>query len=57
LIEIRKLAELKDTFLIAMSGYAQPGDIRRSKEAGFDMHLGKPVGIDTLRMAMDEFFE
>lgn len=49
--------ELKNTFLVAMSGYAQPEDIRRSKEAGFDKHLGKPVGIDTLKTALDEFFE
>lgn len=55
-VEIRKSAELKDAIMIAMSGYAQPEDINRSKEAGFDRHLGKPVGIDTLRTAIDEFF-
>ncbi|TJX13472.1 PAS domain S-box protein [Tissierella creatinini] len=56
-MEIRKLAELKDIIMIAMSGYAQPEDIRRSKEAGFDIHLGKPVGIDTLKMTLDKFFQ
>jgi CheY-like chemotaxis protein len=29
--------------LIAISGYAQPDDIRRSLEAGFDAHVAKPA--------------
>lgn len=29
--------------LVAISGYAQPEDIRRSLEAGFDAHLAKPA--------------
>jgi CheY-like chemotaxis protein len=29
--------------LVAISGYAQPEDIRRSIEAGFDAHLAKPA--------------
>jgi CheY-like chemotaxis protein len=28
--------------LIALSGYAQPDDVRRSIEAGFDGHVAKP---------------
>jgi len=31
------------TFLIAVSGYGQDEDRRRSREAGFDYHLVKPV--------------
>ncbi|WP_248341812.1 PAS domain-containing hybrid sensor histidine kinase/response regulator [Anaeromyxobacter paludicola] len=31
------------TRLIALSGYAQPGDLQRSAEAGFDAHLSKPA--------------
>jgi two-component system CheB/CheR fusion protein len=27
----------------AISGYAQPSDIARSKAAGFDRHFAKPV--------------
>jgi CheY-like chemotaxis protein len=37
--------------LVAISGYAQPEDIRRSREAGFDAHLAKPAqpsDIETL---------
>jgi signal transduction histidine kinase len=29
--------------LVALSGYGQPDDLRRSREAGFDEHLVKPV--------------
>jgi signal transduction histidine kinase/CheY-like chemotaxis protein len=35
--------ELKNTLLVAVSGYGQPEDRRRSKEAGFHYHLVKPV--------------
>jgi len=38
--------------LIAMSGYGQPEDIRRSKEAGFDRHLIKPVDPSRLANAL-----
>jgi signal transduction histidine kinase len=33
---------VKGARLIAVSGYAQPDDIRRAIEAGFDAHLAKP---------------
>jgi CheY-like chemotaxis protein len=29
--------------LVAISGYAQPDDIRRSIDAGFDAHVAKPA--------------
>lgn len=29
--------------LVAVSGYAEPEDMRRSREAGFDAHLAKPA--------------
>jgi len=34
---------------IAVSGYGQDSDLQRSREAGFEMHLIKPVNIQTLR--------
>jgi signal transduction histidine kinase len=34
--------------LIALTGYGQPGDHARSREAGFAAHLTKPVLIDVL---------
>jgi PAS domain S-box-containing protein len=34
---------------IAVSGYGQDIDIQRSREAGFEMHLIKPVNLQTLK--------
>ena len=36
------------TLLIAVTGYGQPEDRRRSHEAGFDEHLTKPVDLRTI---------
>ena len=38
----------KDALIIAVSGYGQQEDLRRSQEAGFDHHLVKPVDYDAL---------
>jgi CheY-like chemotaxis protein len=29
--------------VVAVSGYAQPEDVARAREAGFDTHVAKPV--------------
>lgn len=34
--------------LVALTGYGQDEDRRRAREAGFDHHLVKPVGPETL---------
>jgi CheY-like chemotaxis protein len=34
--------------LIAVTGWGEPADKRRSREAGFDHHLVKPVDLDAL---------
>ena len=34
--------------LIALTGYGQPQDQRRSEEAGFSLHLVKPIQAETL---------
>ena len=39
--------------IIAVSGYGQPEDLRRSREAGFDRHLVKPVDYDALMELFD----
>jgi len=36
------------SYLIALTGYGQPEDVRRAREAGFDAHLLKPVDPDAL---------
>ena len=35
-------------YLIALTGYGQPDDVRRAHEAGFDAHLLKPIDPDAL---------
>src|SRR5262249_25882203 len=40
--------------LIAMSGYGQSEDRRRSAQAGFDRHLVKPVHVAQLIQASEE---
>jgi CheY-like chemotaxis protein len=51
---LRKDTRHQDTLLIALSGYAQTEDIEKSKAAGFDKHLAKPVSLETLQMALKE---
>jgi CheY-like chemotaxis protein len=34
--------------IIALTGYGQDADRQRSTEAGFDVHLVKPVSLDVL---------
>jgi CheY-like chemotaxis protein len=40
--------------LVAMTGYGQAEDKRRAYEAGFDLHLTKPVSPEVLRDAISE---
>ncbi|HET9551765.1 MAG TPA: response regulator [Anaeromyxobacteraceae bacterium] len=35
-------------YLVAMTGYTREQDRREALDAGFDLHLAKPVEIDTL---------
>ncbi|HEY6101447.1 MAG TPA: ATP-binding protein, partial [Anaeromyxobacter sp.] len=43
---LRSEPSLRDTVLVALTGYALPEDQRRATEAGFDAHLTKPATID-----------
>ncbi|MFC5576739.1 ATP-binding protein [Lysobacter niabensis] len=45
---IRLLPQHADTLLIAVSGWSQNTDLLRSREAGIDHHLAKPVDIAQL---------
>ncbi len=40
---IRDIPEFRQIILIALTGYGQEFDRQRSKAAGFDKHLVKPV--------------
>ncbi len=45
---IRADPTLASASLVAVTGYALPEDQRRSADAGFNLHLGKPVPVDTI---------
>jgi PAS domain S-box-containing protein len=47
--QMRALPGLEDLVLVAMTGYGQEEDRRRTSEAGFAHHLTKPVPPDTLK--------
>lgn len=49
---IRGDEALQDIPLIALTGYGQPNDRRRSSAAGFDDHLTKPVDLQVLMKAL-----
>jgi CheY-like chemotaxis protein len=38
----------KCPYLVALTGYGEPEDVKRAHEAGFDTHLLKPVDPDAL---------
>jgi len=40
---LRELPGWREVMLVAVTGYGQDEDLRRSREAGFDHHLTKPV--------------
>jgi two-component system, sensor histidine kinase len=45
---IRRRPEYRDVTLIAMTGWGQEQDRRRTRAAGFDHHLTKPADVDVL---------
>ena len=50
----RRLREqLPDIRLVALTGYGQPNDRDRAREAGFDVHLVKPVSIEGVTQALE----
>jgi two-component system, chemotaxis family, CheB/CheR fusion protein len=45
---LRGMSATSTALLIALSGYGQPRDRARSQQAGFDVHIIKPVDIEQL---------
>ena len=45
---LRRIPEARDVTLIALTGYGQAEDLKRSQSAGFDHHLLKPVNFEKL---------
>jgi DNA-binding response OmpR family regulator len=51
--KIRESAWGRNIALVALTGWGNPEDRRRSTEAGFDGHLVKPVEFDQLTALLD----
>jgi CheY-like chemotaxis protein len=49
---IRQRPEGHDVTLIALTGWGQEEDRRRSRSAGFDYHLIKPADMNALEMVL-----
>jgi PAS domain S-box-containing protein len=45
---LRRLPQLQGIVLVAVTGWGQDGDRRRSRDAGFDHHLTKPADLPAL---------
>jgi PAS domain S-box-containing protein len=52
-VRIRRLPGLESVVLAALTGWGQLADRQRSKQAGFDHHLVKPVDIQGLELVLD----
>lgn len=50
--KIRDDPKLAGTYVIALTGYGREADQRRALDAGFDLHLTKPIDFATLRAAL-----
>ena len=51
---LRRSNEPSRALLIAVTGYGQPDDREKSRAAGFDAHLVKPIDFETLRKLLAE---
>ncbi|HYC57872.1 MAG TPA: ATP-binding protein [Candidatus Binatia bacterium] len=51
---LRRQPETAGARIVAVSGYAQDGDRERSRKAGFDEHLAKPVDLVRFRQILAE---
>jgi signal transduction histidine kinase/ActR/RegA family two-component response regulator len=46
--KVRRLQSVEKVIAIALTGYASPADVETAIEAGFDLHVPKPVDFDSL---------
>jgi CheY-like chemotaxis protein len=49
---LRKIAEVEEALLVAISGHGQEADVRRCQEASIDCHFTKPVDPDELKQVL-----
>ena len=46
---LRELGRVPQLRIVAVTGWGKPEDRKRSREAGFDMHLIKPVELSEIQ--------
>jgi PAS domain S-box-containing protein len=51
---MRGMPQFQKMTLVALTGWGQDDDRRRTQEAGFDVHLVKPVNLDALQVLLAE---
>src|SRR5262252_3850590 len=51
---LRQEPILEETVVVALTGWGQDEDRRRSHEAGFDLHIVKPVEPNMLQRLLEE---
>jgi CheY-like chemotaxis protein len=51
---LREIPALRATRFVALTGYGQEEDVRRAHDAGFAVHLTKPVEPERLRQVLAE---
>jgi len=49
---LRQIRPLQSARLVALTGYGQAADKRRSQDAGFHAHLVKPIMLEELQRAL-----
>ena len=52
---IREMPDARDVLLVAITGFGQEDDQRDALDAGFDLHLTKPVDLDALHRVLAAF--
>jgi two-component system CheB/CheR fusion protein len=48
MMALRELPHVKHIPAIALTGYGAAVDMQKSRQSGFDQHIGKPVSYDEL---------
>ncbi len=54
---IRELPDRRNLVLVALTGWGQDEDRNRTREAGFDFHLVKPITKDAIRTLFTSAFD
>lgn len=52
---VRGDSSLAMTALVAVTGYVASENVRQATEAGFDLHMQKPLSIEDLQWVLEQF--